>query len=136
GQLAFVVGDDELAASRVRYLVLGAELVQEAASFDAQTGLQGAGRVVHAAVNHAAVVGAGVETRPRVALENADRVTPAGDGPCRRQAGDAGADDGDVDVFLGHAPDRLTSITVTSYNSKTCARSSRMGPRHSWPNER
>src|SRR5262249_22638676 len=98
--LGGIVRDDQLAALRVRHLVALAELVEQMTSFDAEPRLQRAGGIVDAGVDDAAVVGAGVLSPPRMALEDADRNAARRDRTRRGQAGDAGADDGNVDA--GH----------------------------------
>ncbi len=68
-------------------------------ALDAQPGLERAGGIVDAGVNHAAVVRAGVEPGARMALEHADREPAADNGARRREAGDARANHRDVDGF-------------------------------------
>ena len=76
-QLRIIVRDDQLPAARVRDAVARAEVVQQAASFDAQPCLERSGRVVDAGVNDAAVVRARVLPGPGMAFEHADRAVPA-----------------------------------------------------------
>ena len=90
---------EQLAAPRVRDAVIATELIEQRSALDAQPGLQCAGRVVQARVNDAAVVRAGVEARPRMPLEDADRIPAPRHLACAGQAGHAGSDDSDVDLF-------------------------------------
>src|SRR5262249_12694733 len=114
-ELAVVMRDDELAAALVRDAMLDAELVEQSSSFHAQPGLEGTRGVVHASVNDAAVVRAGIEPCARVALDDADGLASGGNRTRCRQAGHAAADDGDVNLFFSrHAGIPLTAIAVTS----------------------
>ena len=97
--LAFVASHDELSAARVRHIVLRAELVQEPAAFDAQPRLQRSRRIVQAGVDHTAVVRARFEAGARMPLEDAHRSPALGNRERRGEAGDAGADDRDIDPF-------------------------------------
>ena len=94
-----VKGDDQLAEARVRDAVARAEFVQEPAAFDAQTRLQRPRRIVEAGVDHAAVVRARFEAGARMPLEDAHRSPALGNRERRGEAGDAGADDRDIDPF-------------------------------------
>src|SRR5438067_3781018 len=91
--------DDQLAEARMRHVVLRTELVQAASAFYTQLRLERAGRIVEAGVDDAAVVRARLETRTRMAFEQADRQSALRDRERRREAGHAGADDGRVDPF-------------------------------------
>src|SRR5207302_9216095 len=88
---------NELAQSRVRHMVLGAELVQETASLDAEPCLERTGWMVQPGVDHAAVVRARLEAGARVPLQYAHRPSGSCDRERRRDPRDARADDGDVD---------------------------------------
>src|SRR6185369_8363100 len=92
--LRSVVPDDQLAAFAMRHAVLRAELVEAPAAVHAQARLERAGRVVHAGVDDAAVVRAGVLAWPRVPLEQHDRAAALRDRARGGEAGDAGADYG------------------------------------------
>jgi hypothetical protein len=71
--------DDELAASRVRDVVCGAEGVEQVAPLDAEPRLQRAGWIVEAGVDDAAVVRAGGPADFAVAFEQADRRAGTGE---------------------------------------------------------
>src|SRR4029079_14898110 len=86
-------------AFAMRHAVLRAELVEAPAAVHAQARLERAGRVVHAGVDDAAVVRAGVLAWPRVPLEQHDRAAALRDRARGGEAGDAGADYGNVDPF-------------------------------------
>jgi hypothetical protein len=88
--LAVVVRDDQLSAAGMRHVVGRTELVEHARAVHAVPCLQAAGRIVHAAVNHLAVVRAGAHAglgsrsrtqtlRPRCASDHAvaSPTTPA-----------------------------------------------------------
>jgi hypothetical protein len=97
--LVRLAGDDQLPDASVRHLVPGAERVHRQPSLDAQPGLQRAGRIVDACVDHAAVVRAAVESGPWMPLEHAGGEAPLCDSARRRQTGDTAADHRDVNRF-------------------------------------
>jgi hypothetical protein len=99
GDSGLVLRHDDLAAARVRHAEGGTELIEPAVAVDAVPRLERARRVVHAGVNHLAVVGARAHARPRLALEHAHAAATAGDGQCGGEADDAGADDRGIDGF-------------------------------------
>src|SRR4051812_9858341 len=84
---------DQLAATDVRHLILGAELIQLTASFHAKPGLERTSRVIEAGVDHAAVVRARVEAGPGMAFEEADRESAPCNRTCGGEPGDASAND-------------------------------------------
>ena len=92
----FIRCHDEFAAARVPNVVGRAEVVQPIATLHAQSGLERAGGVVDAGVNHAAVPRAGAMARTHVAFEDADTRATAGERPCTRETHHSAADDCDV----------------------------------------
>ena len=100
--LAFVVRDDELSRFPVGHALARAELVQQAAPFDAEPRLQRARRIVHAGMDDAAVVRARVHPRTRMPLEHAYRLSALGDGARRRESGHTRADHRNVNSL--HRP--------------------------------
>ena len=97
--LAGIMRDDQLAAFLVRHAVPCAELVERVPAFHGEPGLQRPGGIINAGVDDAAVVGARVEARPPVPLEDADRETTPRHRPRRRQAGHSGANYRDVNLL-------------------------------------
>jgi hypothetical protein len=79
------------------HAVLPAELVEQSPAGDAELSRERAGRMVNNGVNDTAVTRARVKARPRMALENRHGVTELGDCERRREPGDAGPDDKNVD---------------------------------------
>ena len=92
-------GHDQLAAAGMRHAVAFAELVQQRPAADAQGGFERAWRVVEAGVDHATVVGAGVEAGPRMPLEQAHRAALLRQCAGRGQAADSRANHGHVYPF-------------------------------------
>ena len=91
-ELGVVGGDDQLAAFPVRHAVFGAVGVKHAAAGDRVARPQGAGRVVHAAVDHLAV-SRGCDRPDRAqGFGNNHRVPGAGGRTRDRKPYDAGAD--------------------------------------------
>jgi hypothetical protein len=89
----------------MRNVMVGTKLVEKLASFDAQTSFKRAGRIVHPAVNDAAIVRAGVEAWTRMTLEYTGQQSARGDGSRRRESADASANHGDIDAFhAGSSP--------------------------------
>ena len=84
----------------MRHAVTRAELVHQIAAFDAQPGLQRAGRIVDAGMDDAAVMRAGVHARAGVPLEDTHRRAGRGNRARGGEAGHTGADHGDIN--LGH----------------------------------
>src|SRR5215510_4494445 len=119
----------------MRNSMLGAKLVESMPSFDAEPCLERSGRIVEARVDHAAVVRAGVESRARMTLQHARREPFSCDRQRCREAGDARADDGDIDGFdLAHlAPRAGQFVSVTWYNSPLFPR---IFSESGWPNAR
>ena len=117
-RFCFFRRDDQLAAAGMRDPIQTAELVKHRPAFDAQACLECAGRVVNPGVNDPAVVRAGFDPRPGVALEDTNREPARGDEVTARQPGDAGADDGDVDFF--HVRYRRAIVTRSHTALRAC----------------
>src|SRR5262249_32341640 len=84
-------------------------------SFDTQTSFKRPGWIVHSAVNHSAVVCAGVEAWTWMTLEHTRGQSARGNGSRRREAADPRADDGDLDGFhAGLVSGRHPTIVVRS----------------------
>ena len=98
GQFPGVGRHDELAAALVGDRVVIAVVVHQPRTLHAQPGLQRAGLVVDAAVNHPGVVAALVPGGGGLPLQHRDGVvgTPGDPLPGHGQADDAGADDDEV----------------------------------------
>ena len=94
--LVRVLRDDQLSAAFMGYAVCRAEVVQHPRAVDAVPGLERARRVVHAGVNHLAVMRAGAHAGPALAFQHADAVAAPGDGPGGGKADHASADDGGI----------------------------------------
>jgi hypothetical protein len=98
-------GDDELAAVDDRDAVLGAELLDGARSANAEFGLQRPRLVVHAGVDHPAVVAGLVPGRAELLLQHHDGSPGAGaqQRHRRRHADNAGSHDAEV---VDHVPSK------------------------------
>ena len=119
-------GDDQLSAAPVRYFVPGAEPVERLAALDAEPGLEGAGRIVDARVDDAAVVGAGLGAEAGMALDQADGAPGAGGLSRARQADDAASDHDQIDRFhrargMSTARCMSRSIPTTTRSLPSCA---------------
>ena len=95
-------GDDQLAAPRAGYALLGAEGVQPLAPLDAEDGLQRVPRVIDAGVDDAAVVGAGLQPRARQTFDHARRVAAGRHRARRGEPDDDAADNRAVYRFKRH----------------------------------
>jgi hypothetical protein len=115
-------------------VMVGTELIQQPTSFHAQTSFERAGRIVHAAVNHSAVVCAGVEAGARMTLEHTRRQSARGNGSRRCESADARANDGDIDTFhAGSAPGAiLPSCYGLTFTSEASLQAGPIEPTHSW----
>ena len=100
----FFVGrrDDQLAAAIVRHTGARAEMVEEPGPFDTELSLQGAGRIVQARVDDAAVVRAGLHARASMLFDDAERASGAGNLRSRSEAGHAGANHEHVHDGIRH----------------------------------
>ena len=104
GELRFLFGgcgDDEFAGAAVRNVAGGAEFVAETVAGDAVTGLEGAGRIVKAGMEDAAVAGAGGHAEARELFDEEDVVPAGGELGGRGAADDSAADDENVDAVHG-----------------------------------
>ena len=70
GDLGFLRGDEQLAATGVRDAVLGAEPIEQLLAGDAQLGAQGAWRIVEPGVDHLGVARARLRADAVVALQH------------------------------------------------------------------
>jgi len=98
-QFGVVVRDDQFAASPVRNIVCGAELVQHSRAIDAVPRLERAGRIVDARVYHLTVVRARRHSGTRLFLQHANAVALPRNGQRRRQSHHSGSDNRGIDLF-------------------------------------
>jgi RES domain-containing protein len=90
-------GHHDFPQPRVRDGPLGTVGVERVPAFHAETGLEGARRVVEARVNNLRVARARMETDEAFGLQEED--FPAGQGPGHGQTDDSGAHHGDIRLF-------------------------------------
>jgi hypothetical protein len=106
------VGDDQLSASLVWHVMLGAKGIKEPPAFRAEPRLERLGRVVNPGMDDAAVVSARVQAGAGVALEYTDGQVALRHRARDRQPADAASDDGHIDGFHGELTDSWTPIAA------------------------
>jgi hypothetical protein len=115
-----VAGDHELAGARVRHVVGPRPRVEQRLSAETGLGLDRAGWVVEAAVDHAAVAAGDAGAGADVTLEHDDRAAAAGERRGDRTADDTGADDRDVHPAI--VSTALPRVAGASYNAARTGR--------------